>query len=54
MDQEKRRTFHYLRINDEEIFHLLRELYVRKFNWMRVEKLRMFDGELGYTKAQWE
>lgn len=44
----------YLRINDEEIFHLLRELYVHKFNWVHIEKLRLFDGELGYTKAQGE
>jgi len=44
----------YLRISDEEIFHLLRELYVHRFNWMHVEKLRLFDGELGYTKAQGE
>lgn len=44
----------YLRINDEEIFHLLRELYVRKLDWVHIEKLRMFDGELGYTKAQGE
>jgi len=44
----------YLRISDEELFHLLRELYVHKFNWMHIEKLRMFDGELGYTKAQGE
>jgi isocitrate dehydrogenase len=44
----------YLRISDEEIFHLLRELYVRKLDWVHIEKLRMFDGELGYTKAQGE
>lgn len=44
----------YLRISDEEIFHLLRELYVRKFNWMHIEKLRVFDGEIGYAKAQGE
>jgi hypothetical protein len=44
----------YLRISDEEIFHLLRELYVRSFNWMHIEKLRVFDGEIGYTKAQGE
>jgi hypothetical protein len=44
----------YLRISDEELFQLLRELYVHKFNWMHIEKLRMFDGELGYTKAQGE
>jgi len=44
----------YLRISDEEIFHLLRELFVHRFNWMHVEKLRLFDGELGYTKAQGE
>ncbi|NWF49821.1 MAG: NADP-dependent isocitrate dehydrogenase [Ignavibacteriaceae bacterium] len=44
----------YLRISDEEIFHLLRELYVRRFNWMHIEKLRLFDGEIGYAKAQGE
>lgn len=44
----------YLRISDEEIFHLLRELYVRNFNWMHIEKLRLFDNEVGYTKAQGE
>ena len=44
----------YLRISDEEIFHLLRELYVRNFNWMHIEKLRKFDDEIGYTKAQGE
>jgi isocitrate dehydrogenase len=44
----------YLRISDEEIFHLLRELYVRNFNWMHIEKLRLFDTEVGYTKAQGE
>jgi len=44
----------YLHINDEEIFHLLRELYVNKLDWVHIEKLRMFDGELGYTKAQGE
>lgn len=44
----------YLRISDDEIFHLLRELYVRNFNWMHIEKLRVFDKEVGYTKAQGE
>lgn len=44
----------YLRISDEAIFHLLRELYVRNFNWMHIEKLRKFDDEIGYTKAQGE
>ena len=44
----------YLRISDDEIFHLLRELYVRNFNWMHIEKLRVFDNEVGYTKAQGE
>ena len=50
----KDETGKYLRISDEEIFHLLRELYVHKFNWVHIEKLRLFDGELGYTKAQGE
>ena len=44
----------YLRISDEAIFNLLRELYVRNFNWMHIEKLRRFDDEIGYTKAQGE
>ena len=44
----------YLRISDESIFNLLRELYVRNFNWMHIEKLRRFDDEIGYTKAQGE
>lgn len=43
-----------MNIGDEEIFELIRELSARKIKWMHVEKLQLFDGELGYSKAQGE
>jgi len=43
-----------MNIGDEEIFELIRELSARKIKWMHIEKLQLFDGELGYSKAQGE
>ncbi|HCY76528.1 MAG TPA: NADP-dependent isocitrate dehydrogenase [Ignavibacteriales bacterium] len=44
----------YLNIGDEEIFDLIREISAAGIKWMHIEKLQLFDDELGYTKAQGE
>ncbi|MBE0539473.1 MAG: NADP-dependent isocitrate dehydrogenase [Ignavibacterium sp.] len=44
----------YLNIGDEEIFDLIREISAAGIKWMHIEKLQLFDGELGYSKAQGE
>jgi NAD-dependent isocitrate dehydrogenase len=44
----------YLNIGDEEIFNLIREISFAGIKWMHIEKLQLFDGELGYSKAQGE
>jgi len=44
----------YLNIGDEEIFNLIREISSAGIKWMHIEKLQLFDGELGYSKAQGE
>lgn len=44
----------YMNIGDEEIFDLIREISASGIKWMHIEKLQLFDGELGYSKAQGE
>ncbi|MFZ1279605.1 MAG: NADP-dependent isocitrate dehydrogenase [Ignavibacteriaceae bacterium] len=44
----------YMNIGDEEIFDLIREISAAGIKWMHIEKLQLFDGELGYSKAQGE
>lgn len=44
----------YMNINDDEIFKLIREVSAYGIKWMHIEKLQLFDGELGYSKAQGE
>lgn len=44
----------YMNIGDEEIFNLIREISAAGIKWMHIEKLQLFDGELGYSKAQGE
>lgn len=44
----------YKNINDDEIFKLIREVSAYGIKWMHIEKLQLFDGELGYSKAQGE
>jgi hypothetical protein len=44
----------YMNIGDEEIFDLIREISSAGIKWMHIEKLQLFDGELGYSKAQGE
>lgn len=44
----------YINIGDEEIFNLIREISAAGIKWMHIEKLQLFDGELGYSKAQGE
>ena len=44
----------YINIGDEEIFDLIREISAAGIKWMHIEKLQLFDGELGYSKAQGE
>jgi len=44
----------YININDDEIFKLIREVSAYGIKWMHIEKLQLFDGELGYSKAQGE
>jgi len=44
----------YMKIGDEEIFDLIREISASGIKWMHIEKLQLFDGELGYSKAQGE
>lgn len=44
----------YLNIGDDEIFNLIREVSAYGIKWMHIEKLQLFDGEPGYSKAQGE
>lgn len=44
----------YINIGDNEIFNLIREVSAYGIKWMHIEKLQLFDGELGYSKAQGE
>jgi NAD-dependent isocitrate dehydrogenase len=44
----------YINIGDDEIFNLIREVSAYGIKWMHIEKLQLFDGELGYSKAQGE
>jgi len=44
----------YIEIHDEEIYDLLRELSRLNFKWMHLEKLHLFDGKVGFSKAQGE
>lgn len=41
-------------IGDDEIFDLIREVSASGIKWVHIEKLQLFDGELGYSKAQGE
>lgn len=43
-----------INIGDEEIFHLIKEISSHGIKWMHIEKLQLFDGETGYSKAQGE
>lgn len=44
----------YKNIGDNEIFDLIREVSAYGIKWVHIEKLQLFDGELGYSKAQGE
>lgn len=44
----------YKNIGDIEIFDLIREVSAYGIKWVHIEKLQLFDGELGYSKAQGE
>lgn len=44
----------FINIGDDEIFNLIREVSGYGIKWMHIEKLQLFDGELGYSKAQGE
>ncbi len=44
----------FINIGDEEIFDLIREISAAGIKWMHIEKLQLFDGESGYSKAQGE
>ncbi len=44
----------YKNIGDSEIFDLIREVSAYGIKWVHIEKLQLFDGELGYSKAQGE
>lgn len=43
-----------INIGDEENFNLIREISANGIKWMHIEKLQLFDGEFGYSKAQGE
>lgn len=43
-----------INIGDDEIFNLIREVSAFGIKWMHIEKLQLFDGEFGYSKAQGE
>jgi NAD-dependent isocitrate dehydrogenase len=47
-------TGNYKNIGDNEIFDLIREVSAYGIKWVHIEKLQLFDGELGYSKAQGE
>lgn len=44
----------YINIGDDEIFNLIREVSAFEIKWMHIEKLQLFDSEVGYSKAQGE
>ncbi|MCS7053391.1 MAG: NADP-dependent isocitrate dehydrogenase [Ignavibacterium sp.] len=44
----------FINIGDDEIFNLIREVSASGIKWMHIEKLQLFDGEIGYSKAQGE
>jgi len=44
----------FINIGDDEIFNLIREISAAGIKWMHIEKLQLFDGEIGYSKAQGE
>jgi NAD-dependent isocitrate dehydrogenase len=44
----------YINIGDDEIFNLIREVSAYGIKWVHIEKLQLFDGEPGYSKAQGE
>jgi len=37
-----------------EILELIHELSLRKIKWMNIEKLQLFNSEIGYSNAQGE